>query len=401
MRYTEKMGEIRKLYLSKFIYGFGCMASYTFTLYFLGSGLSQAQIGILFAIYFVATVILEIPTGGFADIFGHKASFSLGIIIESFYYLIFFLFPSFWGFVAGMLIAALGLSLQSGANDSLTYEIVNRLGKKDEYIKISGKISAMMSLAVIIAAPIGTLLYAYNQGVPYLLSFGLVFLAGIVVYFVKFDFRHVQPTMVNYLTQIRTGLRIAMNNPRLLVLFLVGLVTVTSSYVFSENIMIPLQLNLGINIGMLGITQSMIAVGYLLVNYFSYRLVTKFGSITSLAFSLLASSLFMFILSKINYLYGASFIVLFFMTHGLRCNVLDNLQQQEATSAQRSTIASAGNVMKSLGAAVMLPLWGMMIDNSGISNTLVALSIFVMTFGLLGVWIYSKLKEVNNPHYTS
>ncbi len=395
------MNEIRKLYISKFIYGFGCMASYTFTLYFLSHGITQAQIGILYAIYFISTTILEIPTGGFADTFGHKASFALGLMIESFYYLIFFLFPNFWGFAIGMVVAALGLSFQSGANDSLTYEIVNKLGKKDEYMKVNGRISSMMSLAVIIAAPIGTMIYKYYNGGPYLISFSLVFLSGLVIYFVKFDFSGVKPTVDNYLSQITTGIKLTLRNPRLLALILVGLATLTSSYVFGENIIPPLQLNMGIDVGMLGVVQSLIAVGYLITNYYSYRLAEKFGDIASLVFSLSASSLILIILSRTHYFYGAGFIVLFFMTHGFRCNILNNLQQKEATSAQRSTILSAGNVISSLGAALMLPLWGGLVDHSGISSTLVMLSLFILVFGLTGTWIYSRLRLVRGEIETS
>src|SRR5258708_5914893 len=148
------MQEIKKLYLSRFIYGIGVMSTFTFTLYFLFHGLSYAQIGLLFSVYFLSTAIFQVPTGGFADTFGHKTSYALGFIIESFYYLIFFLFPSFWGIFLGMIVAALGVSFQSGANDSLTYEILNKIGKKEDFVKISSRISTFGDFAVILAAPI-------------------------------------------------------------------------------------------------------------------------------------------------------------------------------------------------------------------------------------------------------
>ncbi|MFZ3301358.1 MAG: hypothetical protein WA152_01440 [Microgenomates group bacterium] len=87
------------------------------------------------------------------------------------------------------------------------------------------------------------------------------------------------------------------------------------------------------------------------------------------------------------------FIVTFFMSHGLRLNVLDNLQQIEATSLQRSTIASAGSMLKSLGTAMVLPIWGLMLDKSGINNTLIILAFTVLFIGLFGVSTY-KYKYV-------
>ncbi len=382
------MNEIKKLYIGKFIYGFGCMASYTFILFFLKSGLTQIQIASLFSIFFIANMILEIPTGGFADLYGHKASFALGLIIESFYYLIFVLFPTYNGFVVGMIVAALGLCFQSGANDSLTYEIMNKLNKKDEYLKTSGRISAMMSMAVIIAAPIGTMIYKYSPNTPYFISFVLVLISGLVVSLVKYNHINTDYSRDNYFNQIKTGIVLVLKNTKLKALFLIGFVGLMSSYVFGENIGTPLQLRIGIDIGLFGVIQSLIAVGYLLVNYFSYKLASKIGDINTIILSLGITFISLITLSRINYYYGVGFIVVFFMSHGLRINILDNLQQKEATSSERSTIASAGSMLKSLGTAMVLPLWGLMLDRSGINTTLIILSCAVLFIGLLGVSIY-------------
>ena len=68
-------------------------------LYFRETGFSFLDIGILFAIKEISTVILEVPTGFVADIGGRKTSmvFSMAAYIVSF--LTFFFFPSFVGAV--------------------------------------------------------------------------------------------------------------------------------------------------------------------------------------------------------------------------------------------------------------------------------------------------------------
>ena len=292
-----------------------------------------------------------------------------------------------------MVVAALGLSFQSGANDSLTYEMLNKANRKEDYLKISGRISAYMSLAVIIAAPIGTMIYKHSPTTPYLISFLLVFLSGLVVYWVKFNYIDDFSTAATYIKQIKTGVGLALRNRKLLALFVVGLVSLTSSYVMDTNISAPLQLKMGIDIGLIGVVQSLIAIGYVLVNYFTYKLVDKIGDVYVLVVSMLTSAVSLFILSRINYFYGAAFIVFFFMTHGLRVNVVNNLQQKEATSGQRSTISSAGSVIKSLGTAALLPIWGLSIDRTGIGTTLVLLGFFVLIIGLTGTWVYKRLKK--------
>jgi len=234
--------EIKKLYLSRFVYGIGVLSTFTFTLYFLYHGLSQARISLLFSVYFIATAILQVPTGGFADTYGHKTSYALGLIIEAFYYLIFFLFPNFWGILVGMLIAALGVSFQSGANNSLTYEILNKIGKTEDFVKINSRIGIFGDFAVILAAPLGLYLYKYNHGLPYLISFALVLVAGFLASLVKFEFTATPKTVRYFLEQMKIGTRLTLKSPRLMFLYLIGTATLISSYVMTENISAPFQI---------------------------------------------------------------------------------------------------------------------------------------------------------------
>lgn len=389
------MEELKKLYLGRFIYGFGVMSTFTFTLYFLFHGLTQAQIGILFSVYFLGTAIFEVPTGGFADTFGHKTSYALGFIIESFYYLIFFLFPSFWGILLGMIIAALGVSFQSGANDSLTYEILNKIGKKDDFVKISSRISTYGDIAVILAAPIGLFIYKYNHSLPYLISFVLVFLTGVITFLVKFEFTAPPPTVGFYMKQIKTGVLLTIKNTKLLALTLVSLVTLISSFVLTENVSLPLQVKIGVDVAAIGFTQSLTSIGFILVNLVGYKIIKKIGGVYSLLLSIIFAVLSLLVLSQIHVFWGASFIILFMLFHSFRCQIVNGLEQEELTSAQRSTMASTGNLVSSVVAALVMPLWGILVDKTGLQTTVLYLSIFLLFFGLLGTLTYAKLKKVS------
>lgn len=386
------MKEILKLYISRFIYGVGVMSTFTFTLYFLFHGLSQSQISILFSVYFLSTAIFEVPTGGFADTFGHKKSYALGLIIESFYYLIFFLFPSFWGILVGMIVAALGVSFQSGARDSLTYEIVNKIGKKDDYVKINSRINSFGDMGVILTAPIALLIYKFNPGLPYIISFVLVLVAGLVALLVKYEFTDTPVTLSRYFFQIKNGINLTVKNPRLLAIVLISTVTLISSYVMSENIALPLQVEMGVDVGTIGFVQSAISIGFILVSLLAYRIINMIGGVKSLVLSIIFAVISLVILSQVELLWGSSMIILFMMFHGFRCNILDGIRQKELNSSQRSTMASTGNLIATLTAAAILPIWGILIDKTGLRMTTVYLSLFILISGLLGTFIYAKLK---------
>lgn len=369
------------------------MSTFTFTLYFLFHGLTQTQISILFSVYFLSTAIFEVPTGGFADTFGHKKSYALGLIIESFYYLIFFLFPSFWGILVGMIVAALGVSFQSGANDSLTYEILNKIGKKDDYVKINSRINSFGDMGVILTAPLALMIYKFNPGLPYFISFILVLIAGLVAMMVKFEFTSLPPTFIEYINKIKSGVNLTIKNPKLLAIILISTVTLISSYVMTENIALPLQVQMGVDVGAIGFVQSAISIGFILVALVSYRIINKIGGVKSLFLSIILAVISLLILSQVRMFWGSGLIVLFMIFHGFRCNVLDGMRQKELTSSQRSTMASTGNLIATLTAALILPMWGMLVDRTGLQTTTIYLSIFILTFGLLGTFIYARLNK--------
>src|SRR3990167_3466147 len=133
------MTEIRKIYLAHFLVGFATIASVTWTLYFLSYGISQSQIGLLFAVFIIILSIFDIPTGSFADIFGHKTSVAIGLLLQSITGLFFFLAPTFNGFLLGMIMAGFGAAFSSGALSSLIYDITDKTLTKGDFQKIKGR----------------------------------------------------------------------------------------------------------------------------------------------------------------------------------------------------------------------------------------------------------------------
>ena len=74
----------------------------------------------------ICMAIFNIPTGGIADIFGHKASVVIGLFFQSLSFLLFFLYPTYIGFLVGMFASAIGIAFQTGATSSLIYELLHK-----------------------------------------------------------------------------------------------------------------------------------------------------------------------------------------------------------------------------------------------------------------------------------
>lgn len=74
------------------------------TLYRLSNGLNQTEIALLSSVFFICYALLEIPTGGFADTFGHKTSVFWGLVIHAFAPLIVAINPIFPIFLTGSVL---------------------------------------------------------------------------------------------------------------------------------------------------------------------------------------------------------------------------------------------------------------------------------------------------------
>jgi MFS family permease len=132
-------------------------------LMFRDGGLSFLQIGLLYSIRDIATNLLEIPAGFFADSFGRRRAmvFSFSAYILSF--IVFFFFPGFLPYALAMLIFALAEALRTGTHKALILEHLRLKGIQAYKVAYYGRTRS--------ASQLGS---ALNS----LLAAGLVFYTG-------------------------------------------------------------------------------------------------------------------------------------------------------------------------------------------------------------------------------
>ncbi|MCD4700662.1 MAG: MFS transporter [Candidatus Aegiribacteria sp.] len=100
-------------------------------LYFREIGFSFLDIGILYAIREICTVLLEVPTGLVADIGGRKISmiFSMAAYIVCF--LVFFFFPSYEAAAGAMVLFACGEAFRTGTHKAMILEYLRLTGQEE------------------------------------------------------------------------------------------------------------------------------------------------------------------------------------------------------------------------------------------------------------------------------
>ncbi|RLC52723.1 MAG: MFS transporter [Candidatus Cloacimonadota bacterium] len=103
-------------------------------LFFREMGISFLQIGVLFSVREISTMILEIPTGIVADSFGRKNSMIFSFLSYIVSFLIFFLFPNYAMYILAMILYAFGEAFRTGTHKAMILEYL-RL-KNIEHLKV-------------------------------------------------------------------------------------------------------------------------------------------------------------------------------------------------------------------------------------------------------------------------
>lgn len=151
-----------------------------FFLYFT-SLFSLSDVLRLEAIYYVAVVLFEVPSGYFSDVAGRRKTLLVANIAIVIAHCLFFFGSHYSVFVLAQVSLALGLAFNSGTDTSLHYESLAGIGKQSEFEDREAKVARNTFIAGAFAALIGGgialfhLRFAYGLSIlSALISFAIV-----------------------------------------------------------------------------------------------------------------------------------------------------------------------------------------------------------------------------------
>lgn len=119
------------------------------------NGLSQTQIYVLQSLFAITIVLLEVPSGYFADVFGRKRSIVLGAVLST---LGFVLYSGSYGFYPLLLaefVLGIGYSFISGADSALAYDSFAAKGNEKGYLRYESHGNGLMGISEATGSIIG------------------------------------------------------------------------------------------------------------------------------------------------------------------------------------------------------------------------------------------------------
>ncbi|MER7792739.1 MFS transporter [Streptomyces sp. NPDC097640] len=122
-----------------------------YALLFSDTGLSLWQISSLFALWSVTGVLVEVPSGAWADTVSRRLLLWLGPLLTAVGFALWVLAPSYGAFALGFALWGTGGALGSGALEALVYDELGRLDAADRYAHVMGRVRAAGLVAVMVA----------------------------------------------------------------------------------------------------------------------------------------------------------------------------------------------------------------------------------------------------------
>jgi MFS family permease len=133
-------------------------------------GLSFNEIMVLGAIYCGTVILIEIPTGAFADRIGRRQSMMLGAAMMVASSLIAYGADDFATFALVEVLAATSMALCSGADSAYLFDLLQEHGRADEYARREATASTWHQAGNAIAFAGGGLLAGVDLALPYLVT---------------------------------------------------------------------------------------------------------------------------------------------------------------------------------------------------------------------------------------
>ena len=145
-------------------------------LFYESNGLGLKDVFILKSVYSMAAVILEIPSGYLADVWGRRKCLILGCILYFGGYLSYSFTDTFTAFLFAEILLGVGQTLVNGADSALLYDTTVEHNKEPLYLRYEGRITMIGNFAEAFAGILGGLLAVYSLRLPFFFQTAIAFI---------------------------------------------------------------------------------------------------------------------------------------------------------------------------------------------------------------------------------
>ncbi len=384
---------IYKLYLIKIAKWFSLIMPIV-VLFYNENGLEQFDIFLLQGIYSVSIVVLEIPSGYFADVLGRKKTIIIGAVLGFIGFSVYSVSYGFWTFLIAEVILGFGQSLISGADSAMLYDSLLANKKERDYLKYEGRIISIGNFAEAIAGVTGGFLATYSLRTPYFIQTVVAFIA------IPAALTLVEPVREKIITKMKFSditniFKYSLIENRPLRYNLIFSAIIGSSTLSMAWFVQPYFKTLEMPVSWYGIFWTLLNLSVGLTSLIAYKVDKRLTQAkVVILITLLVAGCYI-ATGAFQAYWAISFLFLFYLVRGLATPILKDYINRMTDSNIRATVLSVRNFIIRLVFAGLGPILGWYTDHYSLATALTMAGVFFLISGLLVSCLLIKTEKNN------
>ncbi|MCU4165178.1 MFS transporter [Marinilabiliaceae bacterium A049] len=388
-------GNITKLYLIKIAKWF-MLTMPILLLFYQDLGFSVEESFQLKAIYSIAIVIFEIPSGYAADVLGRKKTLIIGSILGTLGFAIYSVTSSFYAFMAAELILGVGQSFISGADSALLYDSLKADGREKEYLKYEGRNFSVGNFSEAIAGFMGGALAEWSLRMPFVFQTGIAFIAVPAAFMLiepKLYTRTQKATWADIWNVVKYAM-LKNKSLRYNIIYssIIGSATLSMAWVY------PLYLKeVGFREIHIGTTSTVLNLIVGFTTLAAYKIERKLKP-KSTVFGTTIIITAAFILAGVIHSYWVlPVLVVFYFSRGIATPVLKDYINRITSSEIRATVLSIRSLLIRAFFSILAPMFGYVTDRLSLSQAFMIIGAVFMVLTSSSIFLFLKsLEEGSN-----
>jgi MFS family permease len=194
--------------------------------YFNSIGLNMKQVGVLIAVWPLASLLFEIPTGAIADLYGRKFSVMLGWTLQGLVFCSIFLVSDYYFLLALMALIGIASTFTTGSYEAWVIDLIKAKGLKNKVHDYFAKRQSLINLAFVFSGVLGAVSVAFfGIKIIWPMSGLALFLSVLFLYFGKEVYEkpklHVKKSFFRIWSQIKKSVSYGLKHRTLFLLLLI------------------------------------------------------------------------------------------------------------------------------------------------------------------------------------
>ena len=379
-----------KLYGYKLFSSFWLIAPILIPFY-QSNGLSGTQVFVIQAIYALALLIFEIPSGYLSDVIGRKKTLIIGAVLLPIGVSVYAFSSTFIAFAVAEIIVAIAGSMHSGTDSAMLYDTLLQLKQKSKYKKTEGTANFFNSIGTASASLLGGLLALITLRTPFYFNIATaIVLIPLAVSLI--EPKRKKSISKNHFQEILKIVKYTLNHSKIRslaiyfsLLLSTGIIGVWSYYMYYGE--------LGLSVGLYGILFAVTGLAIAFGSKHADFIENKIGRKNSLYLLLLISPIFL-ALGFIKSIFLIPFIFVNAFLWGFSTPLFMEYINQLIKSDIRATVLSVNSMIGRSAYVILAPIFGKLIDVYSLSFALKSMGLFFLVMGIISLILLNKNKVI-------